>query len=68
MSANFDGPGSCKQLEKNTKCPKCKKKGVYYVGSEVLHGNPYTPASDTEVSHYYECARKKCKHSWSRLV
>lgn len=62
--ANFDGYGSTKNLEPGHKCPKCKKTGgVYYHGSEVLHGNPYTPAADTDVRHYYEC--EKCGHKWS---
>lgn len=62
----FDGEGSENRLEPKTPCPKCKKKGVHYTGSDVNHGNPFTPAADTEVEHYYSCP--KCNHSWSRLT
>ena len=59
----FDGRGSADSLEKGHKCPKCKKKGsVYYVGSTVVHGNPFSPAADTEVDHHYEC--RNCNHEW----
>jgi len=53
---SFEGEGSANRRESTKRCPKCKKMGqVYYTGSNVLHGNPYTPAADTEVEHYYEC-------------
>ncbi|MCA9618677.1 MAG: hypothetical protein KC731_06640 [Myxococcales bacterium] len=55
MGANWGGRGSTREFEKDKQCRKCHKRGVYYVGSTVTHGNPYTPASDTEVEHYYEC-------------
>lgn len=62
---SFDGAGSTRRLESTSKCPKCRVAGIYYTGSSVLHGNPYTPAADTEVEHHYECSR--CDHRWSRL-
>jgi len=63
---NFGGKHSTKRLEKNKQCPKCKKKGVYYLGSSVAHGNPFTPAADTEVDHYYECPH--CQHEWTEYA
>jgi hypothetical protein len=66
-SMGFDGKGSEHELEDDIPCPKCKQKGkVYYLGSDVLHGNPYTPASDTEVDHHYRC--EGCMHEWSKSV
>lgn len=63
----FEGRGSSNSLEKDKKCPQCKKVGqVYYVGSSVTHGNPFTPAADTEVEHYYEC--RNCNHEWTNYV
>ncbi|GAB4517439.1 MAG: hypothetical protein OHK0046_24000 [Anaerolineae bacterium] len=65
--ASFEGRGSTEQPEASKQCPKCKKKGlVYYVGSDVLHGNPFTPAADTEVEHHYEC--RNCQYTWSSIV
>lgn len=44
--------------------PELQKKGfVYFLGSAVMHGNPYSPAADTEVDHYYEC--ENCRHEWT---
>lgn len=61
--ANFDGRGSEHRLEKKKTCPNCKKAGkVYYTGSEVMHGNPFSPAADTEIDHHYEC--ENCDHHW----
>ncbi len=61
--ANFEGQGSEHSRRGSKKCPNCKKAGkVYYTGSEVTHGNPYTPAADTEVDHYFRC--ENCDHSW----
>ena len=68
MAANFGGKGSCRRLEKSVKCPRCKQRSVYYLGSDVLHGNPCTPAADTEVEHHFECGGEACGHEWSRLV
>jgi len=59
----FGGRGSEKVLQPETPCPRCKRKGIHYVGSSVLHGNPYTPAADTEVEHHYACPH--CQHAWS---
>lgn len=59
----FDGKYSEKRLNESKKCPKCKKSGkVYYIGSTVVHGNPYTPAADTEVDHHYIC--ENCNKEW----
>ena len=60
--ANFDGKYSCSSFEKGKKCRKCRKEKVYYTGSSVVHGNPFTPAADTEVDHYYQC--KNCQYEW----
>jgi DNA-directed RNA polymerase subunit M/transcription elongation factor TFIIS len=60
---SFDGEGSTQRLEPTTRCPKCHTLGVHYTGSSVLHGNPYTPAADTEIEHHYACPR--CQHRWS---
>lgn len=60
----FDGKGSERQLEQDTPCPKCEQKGVYFTGSSVLHGNPFSPAADTEIEHDYECSH--CQHEGSR--
>lgn len=63
----FDGEGSETSLEINRQCPKCNRKGnVYYTGSEVMHGNPFTGASDTKVNHYYRC--KGCGHRFVRYA
>jgi len=68
MVADFGGKGSCERLEESMQCPKCKKKGAYYLGSDCLHGNPFTPAADTEVEHHYRCANEKCRHEFTRFV
>lgn len=68
MPASFEGKNSTQDYEAETICPKCKRKGVYYIGSEVLNGNPYSPAADTEVNHYYRCAHADCKHEWTEYV
>lgn len=58
--SNFEGQGSTDKLRKDKKCKKCGKIGkVYYRGSDVDHGNPFTPAADTEVTHYFYC--ENCK-------
>lgn len=60
---NFEGYGSEDRLVPNKKCRHCKRTGgVHYMGSSVEHGNPFTPAADTEVDHHYHC--NKCKKSW----
>lgn len=54
--SNFDGKYSERKLWKNERCRNCKKTGyVYYLGTSVDHGNPFTPAADTEVTHYFYC-------------
>jgi DNA-directed RNA polymerase subunit M/transcription elongation factor TFIIS len=63
---SFDGEGSTLRLEPETKCPKCRKAGIHYTGTAVLHGNPYTPAADTEVEHHYACPH--CTHRWSHYA
>ncbi len=61
--ANFDGKHSEHRLEAGKKCPNCKQKGkVYYLGSSVEHGNPFSPAADTEVDHHYAC--ENCDKEW----
>lgn len=61
---DFEGKGSKNIRQKGMKCPKCKSdKDVYYSGSSVTHGNPFTPAADTEVEHYYDC--ENCGHEWT---
>jgi len=62
VSANFAGKHSEHQHQPGTKCPKCGQQQVFYLGSSVLHGNPYTPASDTEVSHHFACGA--CQHEY----
>ena len=64
---SVDGKGSTNNLESTKKCPKCKRKGhIHYTGSNVLHGNPYTSAANTEVEHYYQC--EKCGHEFSEFA
>lgn len=65
MSVLFEGKGCTRQRLRNRRCRKCKRRGIYYVGSEVLHGNPASPAADTEVAHHYECPREDCGHAWT---
>jgi uncharacterized protein YjbI with pentapeptide repeats len=48
-------------------CPTCRHKGAYWLCQNVLHGNPYTPASDTEVENFYRCANADCQHEWSDI-
>lgn len=48
---------------KGQKCPYCRHKGIDYLGRNVLHGNPSTPASDTEVELLYYCPG--CELHWS---
>ena len=62
----FDGRGSERRLREDEACPQCKQKGVYYTGADVLHGNPFSPAADTEMRHYMECPH--CSHQWSYLT
>ncbi len=57
-----------KKYRKEKKCPKCRKKMVLYTGTDAIHGNIFTGASDTEVEHYYLCDNPKCKHSWSEYA
>jgi DNA-directed RNA polymerase subunit M/transcription elongation factor TFIIS len=60
---SFDGRDSEETLLPAKECPKCHKKGwVYYRGSSVMHGNPYSPAADTEVDRHYEC--RNCYQQW----
>lgn len=64
MSAVFNQ--RTRQPEPSAVCPACRQKTVFYLGSDVLNGNPYSPAADTDVVHHYECGQ--CKHSWSHHV
>ncbi|MEO1442687.1 MAG: hypothetical protein AAFV33_19960, partial [Chloroflexota bacterium] len=65
--ANFDGKYSEHRLKKNKQCRHCKQTGkVYYLGSSVEHGNPFTPAADTEVDHYYAC--ENCGNEWTEYA
>lgn len=60
---SFDGKYSENRLEKGKKCYRCGRKGkVYYLGSSVEHGNPFTPAADTEIDHHYGC--EHCGKEW----
>jgi hypothetical protein len=65
---SFDGKGSVRILEKNKRCPKCKGRGIYYLGSDVIRGNPMSPASDAEVDHHFQCRKEKCQHEWTKDV
>lgn len=49
-----DKPGS--------KCSACGQYTVYHAGTDFLHGNPMTGASDCEVSHIYKC--DNCGHQY----
>jgi len=49
-------------------CPRCGSRGGWRKGSDVLHGNPYTPASDSEVEHHYTCVDTTCGHAWTCIV
>lgn len=64
----FEGKYSEDVLQKGKVCRgKCKQQGhVRYLGSEVTHGNPYTPAADTEVTHYYRC--DNCQQEWEEYA
>lgn len=66
MSAIFDGKGSIYEFKADRPCPSCGKLGIYYLGSAVLHGNPYSPAADTEVEHYYKC--EHCQYEWEVFI
>jgi hypothetical protein len=37
-------------------CPWCNKKGIFDSDYKVLHGNPESPAADTEVEFTYTCS------------
>lgn len=64
---SFEGKYSENRLRKSKKCRHCKQIGkVYFLGSSVTHGNPYTPAADTEVEHYFEC--KHCGKEWTEYA
>ena len=58
----FDGRGSERRLEPKRACPRCFTAPIYYVGSTVTHGSPFSPAADTEIEHHYECPH--CGHEW----
>lgn len=63
MSANFNGKDACDQIKENKLCRGCSTTGkVHYIGSEVVRGNPYSPASDTEIDHHYRCDH--CNDEW----
>lgn len=64
---SFEGKYSENRLRKSKKCRKCGKTGkVYYLGSSVEHGNPFTPAADTEVTHYFHC--EHCKKDFEEYA
>jgi hypothetical protein len=67
-SEMFGGKGSAHRLEKSKKCRRCRKETVVYTGSSVLHGNPFCGTADTEVDHYYRCAREECEHEWTEYA
>lgn len=52
---NFNGKHSEERFQAERMCKRCRKQGVYYLGSSVEHGNPFCGTADTEVSHYYRC-------------
>ncbi len=66
MNNDFEGKYSQKRKEQDMQCPKCKSTEVYYLGSNGLHGNPYSPAADSDVAHHYGC--ENCKHEWTEYV
>lgn len=45
-------------------CPVCACIRAINYDSEVMSGNPATPASDTEMKEYYRCADPACGHTW----
>jgi len=52
------GCGACSwqpAAEQRLHCPWCEKHGLVHRDHEVLHGNPATPASDTDVQFTYGC-------------
>lgn len=49
-----DKPGS--------KCSACGQYTMYHAGTDFLHGNPMTGASDCEVTHVYKC--DNCGHQY----
>lgn len=49
-------------------CPTCGRRPATRLGSDVLHGNPATPASDTEIEVHYRCADDACGHGWTVTV
>ncbi len=64
---SFEGQGSENRLRKDKRCRHCGQTGsVYYTGSNVEHGNPFTPAADTEVTHYFHCAA--CDKHWEEYA
>jgi hypothetical protein len=50
--------------EQGPPCPVCHRKGTIFVGSDVRHGNPMSPASDCDMSHFYRCPHAGCEHAW----
>ena len=52
----FQGKNSTERFQSKEKCKRCRKNGVYYLGSSVEHGNPFCGTADTDVTHYYRCS------------
>ncbi|MCB9750008.1 MAG: ankyrin repeat domain-containing protein [Myxococcales bacterium] len=53
--ARCDGCGWRAGEERALCCPWCSRRALTISDYEVLHGNPHTPASDTEVRFTYTC-------------
>jgi len=51
--------------EEGPVCPACGHRPAQHVDSDVLHGNPATPAADTEVAQRYRCTNDACQHAWT---
>jgi DNA-directed RNA polymerase subunit RPC12/RpoP len=45
-------------------CWRCRRFEVESVAQETLHGNIYTPASDTEIEIEFRCAACDAHFSW----
>jgi hypothetical protein len=45
-------------------CISCRRFEVESYAQETLHGNIYTPASDTEIEIEFRCAACDARYSW----